>query len=303
MRLPLLSMLITINLTFSLNTWLDAQENVLEWAPMGAKWWYMYNVGLSGNETTYTMEVVGDTIIQNVLCKILRQELVEFHTGELVHVADDFIYQSGDTIFYFSKDLEKFSPLYNFDAPLNDTFAVLEPRDPYSPDSSLLAWKIEQDTIVLENQVIRRYTSSSDLRSSDWVLSGSIYEVIGNVDLFFLPLYDLGCDGGCPLSLRCYKDDLFDIKFSTTPCDFITSTILHQKNDVIIYPNPARSYFFIEASEKDIEEIKIYDISGRSLTVIYRGPGEIDINSFFPGLYFVYLKTNSGVTIIKLNIL
>ncbi|MBK8506146.1 MAG: hypothetical protein IPL46_30480 [Saprospiraceae bacterium] len=240
----------------------------VEWAPQGAKWWYMYNVGLSGNETTYTMEVVGDTTIQNVRCKILRQELVEFHTGDVVHVTDDFIYQSRDTVFYYSRGLREFSILYNFDTPLNDSFAILEPGDPYSADSSLLAWKMEQDTIILENQAIRRYTSRSDLSSSNWVLFGSIYEVFGNVDAFFLPLYDLGCDGGCPLKLRCYKDDKFDLNFGMTPCDFVTSTIFQdKKNDVIIYPNPAKSFFFHSPTETEIEEINPHCSEARNREV------------------------------------
>lgn len=283
---------------------LQGQENSpLEWAPIGAKWWYMYNLGVGPGETTYTMEVVGDTIIQNISCRVLRQELADFQTGEFVHVIDDFIYQSGDTVFYYSRGLDEFSILYNFDALLFATFAILEPMYPYSEDSILLVTKQEQDSIIQDNHSIKRYYSYTDLNSSEWVLTGSIYEFIGNVDRFFLPLYDLGCDGGCPLMLRCYKDENFDIKFGTTPCDFITSATFSSTNEMTIYPNPATSYLFISPSESEIETIKIYNLTGQEQTIKYLGNQKIDISDFYPGAYWIHLKTRSQVLVTKLIVL
>ncbi|MBK8506147.1 MAG: T9SS type A sorting domain-containing protein [Saprospiraceae bacterium] len=49
--------------------------------------------------------------------------------------------------------------------------------------------------------------------------------------------------------------------------------------------------------------VKIYDLYGRAQTIKYRGTREIDISSFCPGAYWVYLKTRSRMEITKLIVL
>jgi hypothetical protein len=57
---------------------------------------------------------------------------------------------------------------------------------------------------------------------------------------------------------------------------------------VIVYPNPVNDILTIN-SEKEIGEIKIYDVVGKLVyqELIKNSNAEIDVREFEPGIYFV----------------
>lgn len=70
---------------------------------------------------------------------------------------------------------------------------------------------------------------------------------------------------------------------------------------VTINPNPSDGKFNIKHLNSVIEEISVFDLSGRKVgyyTQLNTQEYTLDINNYAPGIYFVKLKTNEG-TIVK----
>jgi hypothetical protein len=92
-----------------------SQIEPVEWAPIGAKWWYNYTMGVTDPSLVIqTMESAGDTVILNQNCRILKIDLDLYGDGNLISQPKKYIYQNGDTVFYYNDVLERFSVLYNW---------------------------------------------------------------------------------------------------------------------------------------------------------------------------------------------
>lgn len=95
---------------------------------------------------------------------------------------------------------------------------------------------------------------------------------------------------------------LTSLSSAVTPTTFTASsnlcTVLKVEETVIqnelrLYPNPVNATFDIDAGEYFIEEIEIYDLSGKKVKTI-NGKTTVDITDFSEGIYFVRLKTDKG---------
>ncbi|MBK9962976.1 MAG: hypothetical protein IPP06_17120 [Saprospiraceae bacterium] len=70
-----------------------------EFAPIGAKWWYGFAWnGMDFEQMYYYLESKQDTILFGQECKRLESKILYPFSEE--KVADIFVYQSGDTVFY-----------------------------------------------------------------------------------------------------------------------------------------------------------------------------------------------------------
>ena len=78
-----------------------------------------------------------------------------------------------------------------------------------------------------------------------------------------------------------------------------TSILDAQASTVSIYPNPAQSTLYIQSAEA-VEQVTIYDISGRALMQVANPALSIDINSLATGIYLVKVKTAAGETVKKI---
>ena len=72
-----------------------------------------------------------------------------------------------------------------------------------------------------------------------------------------------------------------------------------QANAINIYPNPTQGTLNI-TSEEAVEQVTIFDISGRNLLQIANPNQTIDINSLANGIYIVKVKTEQGETVRKI---
>ena len=88
-----------------------------------------------------------------------------------------------------------------------------------------------------------------------------------------------------------------------------SSTIAETHANLLnIYPNPAQNTLYIQSAEA-VEQVNIYDISGRMLTspslrggTTWQSPTNIDISTLAKGIYIIKVKTAVGVTVRKIMI-
>ena len=72
-------------------------------------------------------------------------------------------------------------------------------------------------------------------------------------------------------------------------------------SSVQVYPNPAQNTLYIMSSET-VEEVSVYDISGRMLQQTTNPSTSIDVSSLANGIYLVKVRTATGETIKRIVI-
>jgi len=70
-------------------------------------------------------------------------------------------------------------------------------------------------------------------------------------------------------------------------------------SSVQVYPNPAQNTLYIESSEA-MEQVRVYDISGRELIQLPYPAQSIDISTLANGIYIIKVKTAAGETVKKI---
>jgi hypothetical protein len=66
-------------------------------------------------------------------------------------------------------------------------------------------------------------------------------------------------------------------------------------NDLKIYPNPTKDIISLD-SEENINEIKVFNLSGQELMVLesQKSHFDIDLSDLASGLYFIKISTDKG---------
>ena len=117
--------------------------------------------------------------------------------------------------------------------------------------------------------------------SNTWMFSN------GQVDVMLATLNTSEINGG--------RSALKNSDVSTNCSNIISSSInISSKNDLIIYPNPARSHIYIQSVEQ-VLSFSLSNILGE--IVINKRNLEnriIEINNLKNGIYFLTIKTKSG---------
>jgi hypothetical protein len=71
----------------------------------------------------------------------------------------------------------------------------------------------------------------------------------------------------------------------------------------MIFPNPANDHINIRSS-KEVELIRIFDISGNQVSEIFPGciSARISIGHFIPGIYLIQVQTSNQTITSKLSV-
>lgn len=275
----------------------------VEWAPIGAEWYYTYREGAATPATGYYhLKSIKDTLIDSKQCKVIEKTLVDSRGNESV-AGFEYLYSDISENKVYRYKYDSFYLLYDFTKVVGDTIIIKEPYSASGYDSIVIvvdsvSSEVISDTLELKSYYLHKILT---LSKPELQFSGKIIEKIGNYYYFF-PTDQLECDGGCPDPLRCYSDDWINFNSYypyppyypySWPCDtFYTASALVSLLDVDIYPNPFRDFFVIEIGESTTDPFvfEIYDQSGRLVAqqrnFITNKYTEIT-STYPPGVYFV----------------
>ncbi len=302
------TLLCTITLT---GVWFGltlTQTPSIEWAPIGAKWWYgtllrCIPLCMDGSSVSYTtFEVMGDTIIDGKVVKqmmvavgpridsteifrkskfLVRQEdrKLLIYDRDSFRIVYDFSLQVGDTMkSAFAKDL--LPPLFGVDSTrTNDVISVIEDLQ-----------TIDIDGVRRNKMIVRQIDGISNVGSE-------IIEGIGSLDWFLphqLEPFDV-LDFVAHQSLRCYQDKDLHYQPDRTPCDsvtMLTRTGNIHKSFPKLYPNPSKGLVTIQIPNQKIflDHMSIVDLSGKKInleTVSQQTSNEFNILLPGSGVYFI----------------
>lgn len=283
-----------------------------DWAPVGAKWVYDHDSGLSQYLTT--IESVKDTTVMGKVCR----QLVTCEIDELMRqdgsyywdtsvVSKDYIYQSNDTVYHFNKFENLFYPLYLLNVAANDTVLIRRSKaqcDENEYFCSRFEYVVDDISCMsLQGQALKViYNSATD--SAEWVFNRSfvgesypIVERIGSLKYLFGVSRDFAMEGGIKC-LRCYTDASISYKadYWDKDCDYLPplngpSTIGETKADqLLVSPNPFNSA--IRLGDGAAVAYELYNSLGK---LLLNGNGtEINTSSLHKGVYLLRITQDGG---------
>ncbi|MCB9187473.1 MAG: T9SS type A sorting domain-containing protein [Flavobacteriales bacterium] len=274
----------------------------VDWAPIGAKWWYGYTIYSPASPdfivSYYTMESVDTVVIQNKTCKQLEFE----PDGQECYACGSlplYVYSDSGQVYFFNHDLNDFALLYDMNLEIGESWGV-HFTNWFEEDSIVLTVTDTMSTIVngirLRQQVVNF--------SYEYLFGDTITEGLGGAMTFFPNCANFG--GYCEANyqgLRCYEDGLLGL-YHNTPDDceyeFIFIGIEEQNFQFSIYPNPATYNLRIE-SQTPLAQVKLTDLAGRPLVHhplsaagTQDDPITIDISGLPSGIYLLEAITQNG---------
>jgi hypothetical protein len=273
----------------------------LEFAPIGAEWYYTEPYQKKSNYIL--MESIGDTIINEQKCRVLR---VTRNGYELV--SQEYIAQIGDTILYYNSNTNGFNTLYNFAAQVGDTIHVhsqpFQPTDgflsttyffddgiiPYFSYRILKIDSIEVSGVWLKQQEVDFLTNDDRWGFSN--ITGGIFlnEGIGSLTYFFGKGNWIVPEESISL-LRCYNDSILEFKnpLWASSCTLVSSVEVTSKQHYRVYPNPTNDILHVELNnDEQVVQIQIVDDSGRiRVSEQIAQSSHLNISHLKPGYYIL----------------
>jgi len=259
-----------------------------EWAPVGSKWTYSFSSWGFPNNTNspVSLTCVGDTMIQNQSCRIIRGYL----TCSFVSNSAYMYFENGK-IYMYVDSVVGFHILYDFKAHVGNSWTIIAPGHHVGDTSTIMVDAIV--TKIFEGDTFSVQYVHNFNEYDRWVFPGYIIKNIGNVACFF-PLFST-CDPWTG-PIRCYEDSTKKFVFSDLSCDTVIYYNVNEypKKDLIkISPNPFTSSTQI-ALDKTYHNISlaVYDIQGKlMLQKQYEDCSQIQLNrnGLDNGMYFLKL--------------
>jgi len=262
-------------------------------APVGAEWYY--DMGGTG---VFHTSVTGDTVIQGISCRHVRQKAVTswFYVSKGLVVndlPDLYIYNTADTVFVYNRIYQKFTPLYVFNVQAGDTVRL--PMLPATPRAFYGQYLDSLNELVVDSVKMVTYdtallktvyahnvdTNVGFLRklveSWDEINNESVYEErIGGIRTGLLPICQTCIDflddhGQFPGSIRCYHDNTLAIKLVNDDCakgikeGIPNGPVL--SDEVYLYPNPSSGTTSITYvnNKNPLLDMTVTDILGRNM--------------------------------------
>lgn len=268
-------------------------------APIGASWHYSHPDVFSPNIYFNKIQVIGDTIIDELKYSILEKSLTGCDSGLKI----EYVREENGKIFYYSLASFNYHLLYDFNLIEGDTLKIIVPNvfNSFGSIDTLFfaidsTRKLNINGVELKTQYVR-YTKSSLDDYTYYGFDGKIIERLGHNENMFPWIYSV-CDGPADTGLRCYEDNLIG-HYETGIAESCIFTGLEQiqQNKIKIFPNPVQSNLVINftqlPSKREDIFTRIFDITGK-IVLQADFQQNIDVSNLQKGIYFLHLYDLEG---------
>ena len=265
----------------------------LDFAPVGAKWYYSiydFDPPPPYGQFPHVVEVVGKELYQGKICS----KLVNIGLGTVPDPL--YVYTQNDSVFFYSLLSEQFELLYDFGAELGETWTIGGLASTLTDYDSLTVLVDGISLVNFSGIPLKMLHISYPLLPYEWG-----YEIIAGIGNTFFLTPDVGLFEGGPMGLRCYSIADTLLQFVTYPCDttiIITSTEhVIEETPIILSPNPFSDYLHIQnhTLEQD-PEFFLYDLMGRLYlrTNLPQGDKRVEFPDLPAGAYLWTISGSSG---------
>ena len=256
--------------------------------PNNSEWYY--EIEWDNGDITYQhLECTGDTVMQGKRPKVIVRSNTHYDREE-IEVTHEYIYEEDGIVYWWNKNLEEFTILYDLNADVGDEWEI---------KVGLESLTMHVDAV--ENYEYEGYTYRMlTVSDPEDLFSGDIVCGIGHLTSFF-PERLMNRDKNYSVEgIRCYwVDGNLIFKIGEEDCDAIYGE-LHGMEEIgpstgsgtlTVYPNPTNSVLTIQHSSFSIHHsaFRITNLMGQTILSgnINAETQQIDIANLPAGMYFI----------------
>lgn len=255
--------------------------------PLYGNEWYYEIVNNDGSITHQHLEIAANdtTIHHKDVVIIIKTNTLYDKGNEYQEVTHEYIYQEGNVVYWYNKNEDDFTVLYDFGAVVGDEWII-------NVDNENVLMHVDSIAFVdYEGETYRKMKVVSD---HDGVFSGDILCGVGHTTSFFPE--NLINKGYRVVDIRCYwnGEELIQ-KWSDTDCDEVfeqyhtgvEEPLLNE--NIMVYPNPTITTLIVITNNVNPSTYRITNPLGQTLLT---GPingknTQINVKSLPQGLYFI----------------
>ena len=255
--------------------------------------WYYEILNDDGTITYQHLECAADTTIGTERPKIIvRTNTIYDRDAITTEVTHEYVFERDGKVYWWNKDLEDFTTLYDFTAETGDEWEI---------KIGLESFTMHVDSVWYHEFDGRSYRILH-VSDADDLFTGNIVCGIGHLTSFFPEKLMNRGKNYRVTGLRCYwVEGNLIFKIHRDDCDAIYAELHNGINEdgpstgsgtFMVYPNPANNILFVEtrliASLPD-QTYRIINLMGQTLLTgnISAETQQIDISTLPSGMYFI----------------
>ena len=257
----------------------------------GSEWYYEI-LNENGSITYQHLEYAADTTVSHKDVQIIIRTNTLYDKGEHVEVTREYIYEEDNKVYWWNKDLQEFTVLYDLGALQGDEWEI----------------KVGMESLTMHVDAVDQYYYDGRLfkllQVSDEgdLFSGTIVCGIGHLTSFFPERLMTRGKNFRVEGIRCYwREGELVFKYGDKDCDEVYEE-LHNGIDengpstgsgtLTVYPNPTHGVLVVETrfiASHQTETYRITNLMGQTLMsgTITAENQQIDVSNLPEGMYFI----------------
>ena len=249
--------------------------------------WYYEIENENGTITYQHLECAADTTVNHKDVNIIIRTNTLYDKTEHTEVTREYVYEENGVLYWWNKDLQEFTTLYNYNAEEGDEWEI-------TVGMERITLHVDEVSEYVYYDVPFRSLTVSD---EDNLFSGTIVCGVGHLTSFF-PERLMHRNGNYGVNgIRCYwQSQVLVFKLGDRDCDEIYEQyhegIDELADDVFsIYPNPTHGILVVETQcfASQPTEYRITNLMGQILMsgTITAETQQIDVTNLPQGMYFI----------------
>ncbi len=250
--------------------------------------WY-YEIQWDDGSTTFQhLEYTTDTVMQGKRPKVIVRSNTHYDRDEPTEVSHEYIYEEGNIVYWWNKDLEEFTTLYDYNAKAGDEWEIKVGTE------SITVHVDDVDVFEYDGETHKRLYISD----AGEVFNGEIVVGFGHMTSFFPEKLMNQGRGFRVDGLRCYwVEDALLYHNGDEDCDAIHSVLqgideLPDNAVFAVYPNPTNGVLYVEtrhSTSLPTTTYRITNLMGQTLLqgTIHGETLQIDISKLPIGMYYI----------------
>jgi len=253
---------------------LASAQAQLEWAPVGAKYYYdiWYGTLVGQAESTITIEVAGDTVVLGKNCRYLQKAAGDFFP--FFHCpGSEITYEEDGRVYFYSEQDQDFILFYDFNKAPGETWAVPFCSNYVRCEEGLrdtFLFRVDAISQIDLNgfQVKVQHLSARPSWEETWYEIEAAYEGIGS--LYYPWFIEQGCfihESGL-FGLECYNapaTGTINVRGGSGSCLTASAEADLENSQVALFPNPVSNELEVRFASPPSGKVhfRIFDAQGR----------------------------------------
>ena len=253
--------------------------------------WYYEIQNENGSITYQHLECAADTTINHKNVNIIIRTNTLYDKSQHTEVTREYVYEVDDVLYWWNKDMQEFTVLYDFSAEEGDEWDV-------SVGEENITLHVDAVTEFVYYGLLYKALTVSD---EEGVFSGTIVCGIGHMTSFFPErLMTRGEEYNVEGIRCCWKNDELIFKLGDSDCDAIYNELHGIEEDgpstgsgtFVVYPNPTHGILFVETCHGASLPSQTYHITNLMGQTVLTGNitaenQQINVSDLPQGMYFI----------------